>query len=398
MKFTLMSAIIIALCYTLLLLVLGVLLGAGYVQVMWLGWYIQTSAVFFLVLPVLFTLSLLVVMAWVRRRQRNLKQANSQHISHLKQLRWFEQLGYLSVLRVQPAIVKQLDPQHISYVFSHSALLNAVIKAKQAREAGQYEQARQWLLEASPNARELACIEEIRLLLDEKRFAEAEACLARLEQQPVSPFIESLAPSYQQCLNDLWLEIARQSPWLLVETAQYFKFDVMQQTAWLKALQATFQQADQAQQRAVIDIYQRDAQQFNQQQDLEKGKAWWALLRLMPETLDMRQQLIDQLQKIQFDPHVFKYWLGAQLERDGFPSEFAKQHVNDLLQRYPAQPSLALASYYIYQAEQHPQEADAILRVWQHDTEFAYLRLLRALADQPELLADLSMLHQALPR
>ncbi len=398
MRFTLLSSIIIALGYTLFLLGLGASFGAGYVQVMWLGWYVQTSAVFLLIFPVILTLLLLVIVAWARRRQRNLKQANSQHISHLKQLRWFEQLGYLSLLRVQPASVKQLDPQHINYIFSHSALLNPVIKAKQAREAGQYEQARQLLAQASPNARELACIEEIRLLLDEKRFAEAVVYLTRLEQQPASAFIESLAPSYQQCLNDLWLELARQSPWLLVDTGQYFKFDVLQQVAWLKALQGAFLQADQAQQQAVIDIYQQDVPQFNQQPDLEKGKAWWALLRLMPETLAMRQQLVDQLQKIQFDPYVFKYWLGAQLERDGFPSEFAKQHVNDLLQRYPAQPSLALASYYIYQAEHHPQEADAILQVWQHDTEFAYLRLLRALADQPELLADLSMLHQALPR
>jgi hypothetical protein len=398
MKFTLLSSIMIALGYTILLLLLASWFGAGYVQVMWLGWYVQSSAVFFLVLPVLFSLLLLVVLAWVRRRQRNISQANSRHISHLKQLRWFEQLGYLSLLRVQPVPVRQIDPQHIQYVFSHSALLNRIIQAKLAREAGEYAQARALLAQASPNARELACIEEIRLLLDEKRFADATACLLRLQEQPASAFIESLAPSYQQCLNDLWLEIARQAPWSLVSTAQYFKFDVLQQTNWIKALQAAFAQSDDTQQQAVVGIYQQDVQQFNQQQDIDKGKAWWALLRLMPETLALRQQLVDQLQKIQFDPYVFKCWLGAQLEREGFPSDFARQHVNDLLARYPAQPSLALASYYIYQAEHHPEQADAILNVWQHDTEFAYLRLRRALADQPELLADLSMLYQALPR
>ena len=400
MKFTLMAALIIALVYTLSLLLLASLFGGGYVQVMWLGWYVQSSAFFFLVLPVLLTLLLLVVVAWARRRQRNAQQARSQHIAHLKQLRWFEQLGYLSLLRGQPANTRQIDPQHIQYVFSHSALLNQIVLARQAREAGQYEQARLLLKQASPNARELASIEEIRLLLAEKRFAEAVACLSHLEQLPASPFIESLSPSYQHSLNDLWLEVARQSPWLLVDTAQYFRFDVIQQTAWLQALQASFSQATVQQQQAVVDIYQQDTdtRQFSQQQDLEQGKAWWALLRLMPETLAIRQQLVDQLQKIQFDPYVFKAWLAAQLERDGFPSEFAKQHVQDLLQRYPAQPSLALASYYIYRAEQHPAEADAILNVWQNDTEFAYLRLLRALAEQPELLNDLSMLYQALPR
>lgn len=402
MKFTLVAALIIALVYTLGLLVLASLFGAGYVQVMWLGWYVQSSAFFFLVLPVLLTLLLLVGVAWVRRQQRNRQQAKSQHISHLKQLRWFEQLGYLSLLRGQPANTRQIDPQHIQYVFSHSALLNQIVLARQAREAGQYEQARLFLAQASPNARELASIEEIRLLLAEKRFAEAVACLRQLEQLPASPFIASLAPSYQLCLNDLWLEVAKQAPWLLVDTAQYFKFDVVQQTAWLKTLQASFNQATEVQQQAAVAIYHQEAQgldeDFSQQQDLEKGKAWWALLRLMPETLAIRQQLIDKLQKIQFDPYVFKAWLAAQLERDGFPSEFAKQHVQDLLQRYPAQPSLALASYYIYRAEHHPDEADAILNVWQNDTEFAYLRLLRALADQPELLNDLSMLYQALPR
>ena len=398
MKFTLMAALMIALVYTVSLFILAGLFGAGYVQVMWLGWYAQSSAVFFLLLPVLLTLLLLVGLAWLRRRQRNMQQAKSQHISHLKQLRWFEQLGYLSLLRGQPANTRQIDPQHIQYVFSHSALLNQIVLARQARESGQYAQARQWLAQASPNARELACIEEIRLLLAEKRFAEAVVCLERLQELPASPFIESLSPSYQQSLNDLWLEVARQSPWLLVEGLQYFKFDTAQQTEWLKALQASFAQSTPAQQQAVVALYHQEAHEFSQQQDLDKGKAWWALLRLMPETLPARQQLIDHLQKIQFDPYVFKAWLAAQLERDGFPSDFARQHVQDLLQRYPAQPSLALASYYIYQAEQHPEDANAILNVWKNDTEFAYLRLLRALQEQPELLNDLSLLYQALPR
>ncbi len=389
MRQTFIFILLVALFATLLITLLSVFFGSGYVQMIWLGWQIQTSAGFFIFLAVILSLLLLAAVITVKRYREKSKGGSERQITHINQLRWFEQLGCLSLLDNNFS-----DRAHIKYIFSHSDLLAKVIGARLARKDAEYGLAHQLLAQSSVIMKELAGIESIKLLMAENKFSEALQLLIQLRQQEKSAFIQSLGIAYEQSLKALWLQLAKHSPWLLVETSLRPDFDKTGQITWLSALLSSLSQSSETQQQALLAVYDQSDAVLSHNADLTVAKIWLALLQAIPDTALRRELLLNQLLKIQFDPVIFKHWLSDQRQQEGFPSAEAKQRIDELSQRYAAQPSIALASYYVLQTEQRIEETSAILDTWANDPDFAYIRLTKTLSDQSSALADLVLLYE----
>ena len=130
------------------------------------------------------------------------------------------------------------------------------------------------------------------------------------------------------------------------------------------------------------------------------AKQWLLVLNsLWSAELDkliaMRLTLADTLLKQQFDPVVLAIWLQDQRQQENLDCRYFIERLELLAQRYPGQPSIALAQWHQLNASEQHEAAEQILQTWQQHSDFSYIRLSRTLADQPELLADLDIIYQA---
>lgn len=365
---------------------LSLVWGAGYVLVVWLGWQIQTSAAFFIILLVILATILAYLLVWIRqfRARRQLKQ--QQCPGHVNNFHWFEQLGCLWLLEA-----RQSNPEHIQSIFDHSSLLRPLIQARLAREYGQFEQAAQALQHVAPVMQDLAALANIELLIAEQQGYQAVSALNQLVQKPKSEFIQSLEPAYQSHIDQLWAELAKIVPWVMVSHGQ--SDTLLIQKDILKSLREHVEQSTPTQQQQVLSFF--DSQMAGQSiNDLTLAKKWLALLNVMPETAIRRMALLEKMLHEQFEPNLFYQWLLVQLEQERMREPQVQQYIEDMAARYPAQSVIDLAKWHMLTINGQQDDANVLLANWPQDRHFSYLRVRQALLEKPALLADLDLIHQ----
>ena len=77
----------------LIIVLLGILSGAGYVLVVWLGWQYQTTATLFMLLTLAIIVGMVYFIRLVNRWVRNWYVRHPRHVHDYQQLAPFEQLG-----------------------------------------------------------------------------------------------------------------------------------------------------------------------------------------------------------------------------------------------------------------------------------------------------------------
>lgn len=382
-----------------LILLLGLWSGAGYVLVVWLGWQVQTSATVFMLL--LFAL-ILAVMYSIRTINRWIKNWHLRHprkIEHYQQLLPFEQLGCLWLLNA-----KTSKQQEIEAIFNQSASLRQLVKAHLLRENAQLEQAAHALNQGSALT-DLLVLEQIELHIAAQQYDQAQAALTALGQQPVSAFAQSLNPAWDESIQGLWAKLLIAQPWLLLDMLAAPALTPVQAYGWLLALHQQLAQAHPEQLQQLLAYYQVAQNQPEFWQDIASARQWLFVLNQINQDgmpleqqqalIQQRQQLADQLLRLEFDPRILNIWLQNQLQEGNVECQHFTQRLNELAQRYPGQPSIALAQWHQLKAEQQTKAAQNILHNWPQHPDFGYLRLKEALNSQPELLADLELLYQA---
>ncbi|RYZ97471.1 MAG: heme biosynthesis protein HemY [Moraxellaceae bacterium] len=439
--------LILALVWLLIIGLLSLFFGGGYVMIVWLGWQIQTTA------SVLVLLATVIgyLLSYLARRMvgvRTLGRVGTPWIEKLfsapattlnahQPLSSLEQLGYLWLLdnsaksSNSPWLATVSDQKYpsIEQFFSPDSVLMPIILAYQARENGDLEQAAQHLQQATALP-ELVQIEQIRLLLAKSDLARSDIANqdhaqalqqlteldASMQQQAVT--VEQSSPTDQldaassvsspsrspsalsAAIAQLWTSLALRQPLLLLDLANLPTISCAQQQAWLQQLLPQLAQANAAQLAQLQQYYdyyinQPEALQYN-----ACTKAWlmilyrWPQDHLTPDMLERRQQLADQLLRLEFDPDVLTVWLQDQVQQADLDNSRFSQRVAALASLYPGQPSIALAQWHLLQASHQPEAAQLILDHWQQHADFSYLRLAIALADQPEQLRDLNTIYQ----
>lgn len=382
-----------------LIILLGLWFGPGYVLLVWLGWQVQTSAtVLLLLLFALFMALLYLVRAgsrWINNRHLH----HPEKIEHYQQLQPFEQLGCLWLLNAKTSKAAEIEA-----IFNQSAHLRPLVKAHLLRENAQLQQAAQALNQGSALS-DLLQLEQIALQLAGQQYAAAQAALTALRQQPVSAFAQSLNPAWDESVQCLWAALLTAQPWLLLEMEGAPALTPDQQCKWLGALQQQLAPATAQQLQQLIGFYQRLQAQPEFWQNMACVRQWlFVLHQVTAQTLPLqqqqnliqqRQQLADQLLRMEFDPRILTIWLQNQLQEGNVECQHFTRRLNELAQRYPGQPCIALAQWHQLTAEQQTEAAQEILQSWPQHPDFGYLRLSQALASQPELLADLKRLYQA---
>lgn len=382
-----------------LIILLGLWSGAGYVLVVWLGWEVQTSATVFMLLLFVLILAGVYAIRCINRWIKNWHLRHPQKIEHYQQLLPFEQLGCLWLLNAKAS--KQSE---IEAIFNQSASLRQLVSAHLLRENAQLEQAAQALNQGSALT-DLLVLEQIELHLAAQEYTQAQAALTTLSQQPVSAFAQSLNPAWSAYVQGLWARLLMAQPWLLLAIDNIPALTPEQHYGWLSALQQQLSQASPEQLQQLLSYYQIVQAQPEFGQDIASARQWLFVLSQINDPIltleqqrsliQQRQQLADQLLRLEFDPRVLTIWLQNQLQEGNVECQHFTQRLNELAQRYPGQPSIALAQWHQLMADQQTEAAQAILQSWQQHPDFGYLRLTQALASQPELLADLELLHQA---
>lgn len=382
-----------------LILLLGWWSGAGYVMLVWLGWQIQTSATVFMLLLFALITALVFSIRYTNRWIKNWHLRHPKAIVHYQQLLPFEQLGCLWLLNAKTS--KQGE---IEAIFNQSASLRQLVRAHLLRENAQLEQAAQALYQGSALT-DLLALEHIELQIAGQQYEQAQEALTALRQQPVSAFAQSLNPAWDEYVQGLWAKLLIAQPWRLLQLDTVPALTPEQHHGWLLALQQQLTQASPEQVQQLIAYYQRLQAQPEFWQNFANARQWLFVLSQINEhtllmqqpynLIQQRQQLADQLLRLKFDPRILTIWLQNQLQEDNVECQHFTQRLNELAQRYPGQPSIALAQWHQLEAEQQTEAAAQILQTWQDHPDFGYLRLTRALAGQPELLADLEQLHQA---
>lgn len=389
-------------------ILLSVLSGSGYILLAWLGWQIQTSVTVFLLLLLLLGVGLVYGMRVMQALWQKYQRNTPQPIHSLQQLQPFEQLGCLWLLNAKTS--HQADLQA---VFEQSNTLAPIVRAHLYRENEQYALAWQALNQNTP-FQELIALEKIELLFAEKNDAQAFELLQLLSQQPASAFIESVASAWHGYLQVLWTKLAMRQPWMIFKAQPLPRFNPLQRWQWLQALEQQFVQSSLDQQIQLLQLYDELSAQPDFLSDLPSAQQWLFLLNLLPDEwqaehentsilpagesislLARRQVLADQLVQLEFNPRVLNIWMQSQMKLDTMECSYFVQRLHELAQRYPGQPSIALAEYHQWLASGQTDKAQAILQQWQQHADFSYLRLRQVLADQPELLADLDILYSA---
>lgn len=368
-----------------IIILLSVAWGAGYVLLDWLGWRVQSSAAFLMIWLAVFVTLLAYLLVWIRQIRAKRKLRQKECPGHIENLNWFEQLGCLWLLEARYS-----KPESIQKIFNQSSLLRPLVEARLAREAGQFTQANQALQRVAPVMQDLAALSQIELLIDEQEGYQAVSQLNQLVQKPKSDFIRSLGVAYQAHIDQLWKKLARMVPWVMVSHGQ--SDSLLTQRNILQSLSDHVGQSTPTQQQQVIAYF--DAHFIVQEmQELSLGEHWLELLAVLPDTEKRRIALLEKLLAKQFDPAWVFQWLQLQRQQNHLTEQSVMQYVDSLSQRYPAQTVLDLAKWYILQANGQADAAAALLARWPQDPHFAYLRVRYALSDQPQLLADLDVLY-----
>lgn len=374
-----------------LIVALSILSGTGYAMVVWLGWQFQTTATLLLLLVVAIMSCLLLVVRLVNRWVKNWYVRHPRHIHVYQQLLPFEQLGCLWLLNAKTT--KQHD---LEKIFNQSASLKQLINAHLLRENGQYEQAWQ-VLEHGSSLTELLMLEKAELYIAQQHHQEALNQLLLIAHQPESTLVQSLNPAWQQHVQHLWASLAQAAPWLVLAVPERPHFNTEQKIAWLHSLEQQIGQSTPVDRINLIAVYEQQPAEI--MDNFLMAKQWLLLLSVLPsaeleELVNRRLSLADTLLKRQFDPVILAIWLQDQRQQENLDSTEVIERLELLAQRYPGQPSIALAQWHQLKACQQHDAAQIILQAWQQHPDFSYIRLSDALADQPALLADLEVIYQ----
>lgn len=438
--------LIVGVVWVVLIGLLSLLFGGGYVMIVWLGWQVQTTTTVLLWLAtglayLLFYLARMIMnrgvverlgRAWIDPRALTPSPNPYQPLNAL------EQLGYLWLLDNSATSSKlgssKLMPPStarptIDHFFNSDSVLKPIILAHQAREQGNFEQAAQYLQQATALP-ELVQIEQIRLLLaqqdDVQALQQINALEVLVQQHALSvepsladdphltdsraneKSVSAIPAALSAAIAQLWMSLALRQPLLLLDLATLPVLNAAQQQAWLERLLPQLPQASSVQ---LAQLQQHYEQAINRPEVLAHHvyplayyKAWlmvlygWPQQYLDPEMMQRRQQLADQLLQLEFDPQVLTVWLQDQVLRSDLAGDVQhglfSQRVAALASLYPGQPSIALAQWHLLQASHQPQAAQQILEHWQQHADFSYLRLATVLAAQPDALRDLNTLYQ----
>ncbi len=373
------------------IVVLSILSGTGYAMVVWLGWQFQTTATLLMLLVVAIIGCLVYFIRLVNRWVKNWYLRHPRHIHDYQQLLPFEQLGCLWLLNAKTT--KQHD---LEKIFNQSASLKQLINAHLLRENGHYEQAWQ-VLEQGSSLTELLMLEKAELYIAQQRHQEALDQLLFIAQQPESSLVQSLNPAWQQHVQHLWASLAQAAPWSVLAVPERPHFNTEQKIAWLHSLQQHMGQSTPADRISLIAVYEHQPAEI--MDNFLMAKQWLLLLNALPsaelgELVNIRLALADRLLKRQFDPVILAIWLQDQRQQENLDCEYFIQRLEILAQRYPGQPSIALAQWHQLKASQQHDAAQQLLDTWQQHSDFSYIRLSEALADQPALLADLQVIYQ----
>jgi hypothetical protein len=389
-----------------LITLLGLLSGAGYVLVVWLGWQVQTSATVFMLLLFAVILGVAYAIRSINHWIKNWYLRHPGKIEHYRQLLPFEQLGCLWLLNA-----KTSKQQEIEAIFNQSASLRQLVKAHLLRENAQLEQAAHALNQGSALT-DLLVLEQIELHIAAQQYDQAQAALTALGQQPVSAFAQSLNPAWNNAIQELWAKLLIAQPWILLQIDPPPVLTLEQHYHWLLALQQQLAEFSADQQLRLIEYYQAVQAQPEFWQNMTSARQWLLVLNQISKDkliagqqalqqhslIELRQQLADQLLRQEFDPRILTIWLQNQLQQGNVDCQHFTQRLEELAQRYPGQPSIAMAQWHQLKADQQNEAAQDILQNWQHHPEFSYLRLKEALADQPQQMADLDIIYEHLKR
>lgn len=376
---------------TLMVLLLSLYDGAGYVMLSWLGWQVQTSVSLLLISGLLGSVLIGYSLKLLRQLWRKFRPAYPERITNFQQLHPFEQLGCLWLLDA-----KTTHQAALKAIFDRSRYLKPSVSAYLYRENGNYELAWQ-ALSHKGSLQELLNLQKIELLIAEKKYQQAIEALQQLTHQPATAFVQSLNAAWNNYIQSLWAKLALDQPWLILSIHPIPSFSTAQQLGWLTALVQQFNQSEVSQQTQLLALYDAVQQQPDFLIDIQSAQQWLLLLNALPDEFDniliRRQWLADELIKLEFNPIVLTIWMQSQIKQDTLECSYFTQRLDNLAQRYPGQPSIALAQYHQWLANGQPENAQAILQQWQQHPDFSYLRLQQALVGQPELLADLAVLY-----
>ena len=384
--------LLLACTAVLLIILFSVLFGTGYAMVVWLDWQLQTTATALMLLIVAIIASLVYFIRLVNRWVRNWYLRHPRHIHDYQQLLPFEQLGCLWLLNAKTT--KQHD---LEKIFNQSASLKQLVNAHLLRENGQYDQAWQ-VLEQGSSLSDLVMLEKAELYIAEQRHLDALNQLVFIAQQPTSSFVQSLDPAWQQYVQQLWASLAVAAPWLVLAIPERPHFNTEQKITWLQSLQQHMAQSTFTDRLKLVKVYEHQPAEV--MDNFLMAKQWLLLLNVLPSAelenlVNMRLTLADELLKQQFDPVILAIWLQDQRQQENLDCRYFIERLELLAQRYPGQPSVALAQWHQLNASQQHDTAEQILQTWQQHPDFSYIRLSRALENQPELLADLDAIYQA---
>jgi hypothetical protein len=380
-------------------LVISSVFGAGYIMVVWLGWQIQASASLLIIIFLLLVMALAYLLTWGRqykiKKDIHLRQCPDSVLN----LNWFEQLGCYWLLEAK--LSKQTE---IQTIFNQSGLLKNLIDARLNREAGEFELARQALLQTPEAIKPLADIELVKILIAEQNYDLAVQHLHLSNAHENSAFMQSLEPAYHDQIAALWQSLALRFPWRVA----YEQTDIhlINDSAVLQALATEVAQARDEHIQHLLGLYDawRDTQPsvdvlLNSTSNKSTlGKNWLALLLVIPQAELQFEKLSEQLLAAQFEPALFECWLQQQVQQGKIADPAIQQRIFDYAYKYPAQPIIAYAIWQVYQANHDIDSAQNLLMQWPQDTKFCYLRLRQSLLDQPQLLQDLEILYNAVKR
>lgn len=361
--------------------------GAGYIYVYWHDWQIQTNV--WIVGFAVITCGLILQLLWTAvKRYRTREQRKLKTIFDFKTLHPYEQLGVIWLLEAA-----QDQQEFINRIFSQSGLLKGIVEAKLLFKQGEYQLALNALHQTAPMAFELAELERIEIFLALGDTEKALTHLEFLQQHQLSPWLQDIEHAYRQKITELWGSLALQQSWVYLRSLKYGHLDAQTRDLWLQQLLTQFDQASYEDLQAVQQRYLVLEQEI-QTRPYTSKVLWLKLLSRLPEMSIQHERLALHLLREQFDRDVFYLWFQQQLLKQAPDYLDIENKIEEMEQQYLSQPILSFAKWYVYEATDRHEQAEALLTLYPDNVLMSYLRIKSKIKDNEYLVQQLNLIFE----
>ncbi|MFB2538439.1 MULTISPECIES: hypothetical protein [unclassified Acinetobacter] len=395
MKLSLLNFIVLALVIISVFLLFSFGYGFGYVYAQWHGWQLQSNILVILILYFILALLLLgfsyAIAQYLRPKLSKYRVAKS-----FAQLHPYERIGIVWLLQGEKPL-----PDAVLHNYQASVLLYPLVQSKLLLKQGQFESAQQLLQQYTYNLFEISKILKIEIAKSQQDYTAMRTQLEFLSVQPLSPWLQPMADTYQQQLANLWRDYAVMRPWQIFDVSCDVHFNDVQRQAWLDALWQQFHHASE-EEKAQFSTW------LNQQL-ADKTLENWSVANLVGllkvsnefnEFDDFSLYTSQQILSKSFIPNNIYIWLAQSFKLLAQQNDEQQQHTLIAMQQQLeiwqnlaiTQPSYAFAEWYIQAKLGNVQDTQILLQRFPQHQHIIYLHLQQSLQDRSELLPYLLQL------